>query len=44
LEAATPRIQTYLFREKRIAHANTLIANLREKAKVEYLGQFSASR
>jgi EpsD family peptidyl-prolyl cis-trans isomerase len=44
LEAATPRIETYLFREKRIAHADAQIAKLREKAKVEYLGQFSAAR
>jgi EpsD family peptidyl-prolyl cis-trans isomerase len=43
LEAATPRIETYLFREKRIAQAEAQIAKLREKAKVEYLGQFSAA-
>jgi EpsD family peptidyl-prolyl cis-trans isomerase len=44
LEAATPRIETYLFREKRIAQADAQIAKLRERAKVEYLGQFSAAR
>ncbi len=44
LEQATPRIEAFLVRKKRIEHADAEIAKLREKAKIEYVGGFDLTR